>query len=114
MIQEWYLTMCKTSRYKEDLVHIKDMHRLLSFKGYRFPQVKNDSASVLNPTTVSRAHLSEDDLFALFHRLIDGRYYPQVLKSATELEEEDRAAQAAVSSGAIAGNVDNSYKQRLY
>ncbi|KAI8347466.1 VHS domain-containing protein [Mortierella sp. GBAus27b] len=69
MIQEWYLTICKTSRYKEDLVHIKDMHRLLSFKGYRFPQVKNDSASVLNPTTV--------------------------LKSATELEEEDRAAQAA-------------------
>ncbi|KAF9432776.1 hypothetical protein BGZ76_010324, partial [Entomortierella beljakovae] len=69
MIQEWYQTLCKTSRYKEDLVHIKDMHRLLSFKGYRFPQVKGDSAAVLNPVTV--------------------------LKSSAELEEEDRAAQSA-------------------
>ncbi|KAF9206845.1 hypothetical protein BGZ49_001681 [Haplosporangium sp. Z 27] len=69
MIQEWYQTLCKTSRYKEDLVHIKDMHRLLSFKGYRFPQVKGDSAAVLNPVAA--------------------------LKSPAELEEEDRAAQSA-------------------
>ncbi|KAG0353044.1 hypothetical protein BGZ54_002428, partial [Gamsiella multidivaricata] len=69
MIQEWFQTLCKSSRYKEDLVHIKDMHRLLSFKGYRFPQVKGDSASVLNPVAS--------------------------LKSPAELEEEDRAAQAA-------------------
>ncbi|KAF9116247.1 hypothetical protein BGX27_004098 [Mortierella sp. AM989] len=69
MIQEWYQTLCKSSRYKEDLVHIKDMHRLLSFKGYRFPQVKGDSAAVLNPVAS--------------------------LKSPAELEEEDRAAQAA-------------------
>ncbi|KAF8930005.1 hypothetical protein BGZ58_008527 [Dissophora ornata] len=69
MIQEWYQTLCRSSRYKEDLVHIKDMHRLLSFKGYRFPQIKSDSASVLNPVAA--------------------------LKSPAELEEEDRAAQAA-------------------
>ncbi|KAF9360957.1 hypothetical protein BGX26_006951 [Mortierella sp. AD094] len=69
MIQEWYQTLCKSSRYKEDLVHIKDMHRLLSFKGYRFPQVKGDSAAVLNPVAA--------------------------LKSPAELEEEDRAAQSA-------------------
>ncbi|KAF9901543.1 hypothetical protein EC991_006025 [Linnemannia zychae] len=69
LIQEWYQTLCKSSRYKEDLVHIKDMHRLLAYKGYRFPQVKGDSASVLNPVNT--------------------------LKSPAELEEEDRAAQAA-------------------
>ncbi|KAG0305651.1 hypothetical protein BGZ98_003792 [Dissophora globulifera] len=69
MIQEWTQTLCKSSRYKEDLIHIKDMHRLLSFKGYRFPQVKNESASVLNPVAA--------------------------LKSPSELEEEDRAAQSA-------------------
>ncbi|KAF9178224.1 hypothetical protein BGZ51_008018 [Haplosporangium sp. Z 767] len=69
LIQEWYQTLCKSSRYKEDLVHIKDMHRLLSYKGYRFPQLKGDSASVLNPVAA--------------------------LKSPAELEEEDRAAQAA-------------------
>ncbi|KAG0279784.1 hypothetical protein BGZ96_001809 [Linnemannia gamsii] len=69
LIQEWYQTLCKSSRYKEDLVHIKDMHRLLSYKGYRFPQLKGDSASVLNPV--------------------------HTLKSPAELEEEDRAAQSA-------------------
>ncbi|KAG0256546.1 hypothetical protein BG011_004436 [Mortierella polycephala] len=69
LIQEWYQTLCKSSRYKEDLVHIKDMHRLLTYKGYRFPQLKGDSASVLNPVAA--------------------------LKSPAELEEEDRAAQAA-------------------
>ncbi|KAH7033792.1 VHS domain-containing protein [Linnemannia elongata] len=69
LIQEWYQTLCKSSRYKEDLVHIKDMHRLLSYKGYRFPQLKGASASVLNPVNT--------------------------LKSPAELEEEDRAAQSA-------------------
>lgn len=56
LIQEWYQTLCKSSRYKEDLIHIKDMHRLLSYKGYRFPQLKGASASVLNPVNVSRNH----------------------------------------------------------
>ncbi|KAG0273733.1 hypothetical protein BGZ95_010475 [Linnemannia exigua] len=69
MIQEWYQTLCKTSRYKEDLIHIRDMHRLLSFKGYRFPQAKKAAAAVLNP--------------------VDS------LKSSAQLEEEDRVAQAA-------------------
>ncbi|KAG9325624.1 hypothetical protein KVV02_000649 [Mortierella alpina] len=69
LIQEWYTTLCKTSRYKEDLVHIRDMHRLLNFKGYRFPQTKKSAAAVLNP--------------------VDS------LKSPAELEEEDRVAQAA-------------------
>ncbi|KAG0369998.1 hypothetical protein BGX24_002214 [Mortierella sp. AD032] len=69
MIQEWYQTLCKTSRYKEDLIHIRDMHRLLSFKGYRFPQAKKAAAAVLNP--------------------VDS------LKSSAQLQEEDRVAQAA-------------------
>jgi ADP-ribosylation factor-binding protein GGA len=33
MIQEWRLTICKHSRYKEDLVNIEDMARLLELKG---------------------------------------------------------------------------------
>ncbi|KAG0352533.1 hypothetical protein BGZ54_002712, partial [Gamsiella multidivaricata] len=45
LIQEWYTTLCKASRYKEDLVHIRDMHRLLAFKGYRFPQTKTTAAA---------------------------------------------------------------------
>lgn len=33
LIHEWKNTLCVQSKYKEDLVHIRDMHRLLSYKG---------------------------------------------------------------------------------
>ncbi|KAK9463549.1 VHS domain-containing protein [Lipomyces oligophaga] len=68
-IEEWKETICKTSRYKEDLGFIRDMHRLLSYKGYTFPTVNRDDAAVLNPT--------------------------DNIKSAEELEEEERDAQEA-------------------
>ncbi len=38
LIHEWKLTLCVTSKHREDLVHIRDMHRLLTYKGYRFPR----------------------------------------------------------------------------
>ncbi|KAI9743257.1 MAG: hypothetical protein M1818_003103 [Claussenomyces sp. TS43310] len=68
-IEEWRGTICQTSRYKEDLGFIRDMHRLLSFKGYVFPEVRVEDAAVLNPS--------------------------DNLKSADEMEEEERAAQSA-------------------
>lgn len=49
-IEEWYQTICKTSKYKEDFGYIRDMHRLLSSKGYIFPEVKLEDAAVLNPS----------------------------------------------------------------
>ena len=52
-IEEWRWTICETSRYKEDLGFIRDMHRLLSYKGYQFPEVRKDDAAVLNPSDVS-------------------------------------------------------------
>lgn len=52
-IEEWRSTICETSRYKEDLGFIRDMHRLLSYKGYTFPEVRKDDAAVLNPSDVS-------------------------------------------------------------
>lgn len=48
-IEEWYQTICKTSKYKDDFTYIKDMHRLLSNKGYVFPELKLEDAAVLNP-----------------------------------------------------------------
>ncbi|KAH8687165.1 VHS domain-containing protein [Tricladium varicosporioides] len=68
-IEEWRGTICQTSRYKEDLGFIRDMHRLLSYKGYVFPEVRREDAAVLNPS--------------------------DNLKSAEEMEEEERAAQSA-------------------
>jgi hypothetical protein len=52
-IEEWRGTICETSRYKEDLGFIRDMHRLLSYKGYVFPEVRREDAAVLNPSDVS-------------------------------------------------------------
>ncbi|TKY85118.1 hypothetical protein EX895_006198 [Sporisorium graminicola] len=69
LIHEWKLTLCVTSKHREDLVHVRDMHRLLTYKGYRFPNVDSRAASVMN---------SDNNL-----------------KSPEELEEEDRAAQGA-------------------
>lgn len=69
LIEEWRLTICETSRYKDDLGFIRDMHRLLSYKGYMFPEVRREDAAVLNPS--------------------------ENLKSAEEMEEEEREAQSA-------------------
>lgn len=51
-IEEWRQTICQTSRYKEDLGFIRDMHRLLLYKGYAFPEVRREDAAVLNPSDV--------------------------------------------------------------
>jgi ADP-ribosylation factor-binding protein GGA len=56
-IEEWRFTICETSRYKEDLGFIRDMHRLLSYKGYTFPEVRKEDAAVLNPSDVCPAGL---------------------------------------------------------
>ncbi|KAL1968916.1 hypothetical protein VTN77DRAFT_1277 [Rasamsonia byssochlamydoides] len=68
-IEEWRQTICQTSRYKEDLGHIRDMHRLLLYKGYTFPEIRREDAAVLNPS--------------------------DTLRSAEEMEEEERVAQSA-------------------
>ncbi|KAG9103431.1 hypothetical protein FRC06_010849 [Ceratobasidium sp. 370] len=71
MIHEWRETLCKESRWKEDLGNIKDMHRLLGYKGYRFRDTPR--AQQVQPSVAATANL----------------------KSPEELEEEDRAAQSA-------------------
>jgi hypothetical protein len=67
LIHGWRESICVTSRWKDDLVNIRDMHRLLTFKGYRFREVPR-----------------RDNLEAASN-----------IKSAEELESEDREAQSA-------------------
>lgn len=85
-IEEWRMTICQTSRYKEDLGFIRDMHRLLSYKGYMFPEIRREDAAVLNPSDVRSWRVRV-------------RYDPadekQNLQSADEMEEEEKAAQSA-------------------
>lgn len=87
LIHEWKQTICVTSKHKDDLVHIRDMHRLLTYKGYRFPNIDSRVAAVLNPSNV-RALFRH---FACF----DAADPLQNLKTPDELEEEDREAQSA-------------------
>jgi len=69
MINTWKETICKDSRFKEDFGNIRDMHRLLSFKGYRFQNSRQQNVAAQD-TSVN-------------------------LKSPEELEAEDREAQSA-------------------
>ncbi|GJJ15560.1 hypothetical protein Clacol_009838 [Clathrus columnatus] len=76
-IHGWKEGICTTSRWKEDLGNIRDMHRLLSFKelsncvwiGYRFRDLPRTGTALASGS--------------------------QEIKSADELESEDREAQAA-------------------
>jgi len=52
LIQRWKEGICTESRWKEDLGNIRDMHRLLTFKGYRFREL---SRRVDVPTTMVRS-----------------------------------------------------------
>lgn len=69
VLQDWRETLCKHSRYKDDLGYIRDMHRLLTYKGYHFPEVNRDDAAVLREA--------------------------ESLKSAAELEAEEQDAHSA-------------------
>ncbi|EDO18113.1 hypothetical protein Kpol_1031p17 [Vanderwaltozyma polyspora DSM 70294] len=68
-IEEWYQTICKHATYKEDMGFIRDMHRLLKYKGYVFPKIDDSELSVLRPNNS--------------------------LKSASEIQKEQEIAQAA-------------------
>lgn len=53
LIKEWKIGLAELSRYKNDLIHIKDMYRLLRYKGYRFPEIKQASLDALAPVDVN-------------------------------------------------------------
>lgn len=67
LIHSWKEGICATSRWKDDLTNIREMHRLLQYKGYRFRDLPRSN----NVTNVEN------------------------LKSPEELENEDREAQSA-------------------
>jgi len=70
LIHSWREGICRESRFKEDFGNIRDMHRLLSFKGYRFRDNPRNANVAAQDTSVN-------------------------LKSPDELESEDREAQSA-------------------
>lgn len=69
LISGWREGICNNSRWKDDLANIRDMHRLLTFKGYRFRDMPGRQQATLEQASN--------------------------IKSAEELENEDREAQSA-------------------
>ncbi|KAH9852581.1 VHS domain-containing protein [Lenzites betulinus] len=67
LVNGWKEGICVESRFKDDFGNIRDMHRLLTFKGYRFRDLPRQPAAAAASN----------------------------LKSADELEAEDREAQEA-------------------
>ena len=48
-IEEWYQTFAKHGEYKREMSYIRDMHRLLSYKGYTFPKLDAKEIAMLQP-----------------------------------------------------------------
>ena len=71
LIEEWRQTICQTSRYKDDLGFIRDMHRLLSYKGYIFPEIRKEDAAVLNPSDVRWSRGNNEDMLLTPDRICD-------------------------------------------
>ena len=52
LINSWKETICVDSRYKEDFGNIRDMHRLLMLKGYRFRDFPHPQQANVASTSV--------------------------------------------------------------
>lgn len=58
LLHLWKDTICSDSRWRDDLGNIRDMHRLLTFKGYRFRELPRQNA----PSASVRIFVQEFDL----------------------------------------------------
>lgn len=60
LIHTWNEGICVSAKHKEDLANIRDMHRLLTFKGYRFRdtgRTQLDSAIASTSVRVQVGHI---------------------------------------------------------
>ncbi|KAG6874562.1 hypothetical protein C0993_000351, partial [Termitomyces sp. T159_Od127] len=85
LIHTWKNTICVESRWKEDLGNNRDMHRLLTFKGYRLREL-NRHQSPATPPQISKPQRNPR------RRTAPPRTHEG---SCQELEGEDHAAQSA-------------------
>ncbi|KAG2216932.1 hypothetical protein INT45_004128, partial [Circinella minor] len=71
MIKEWKIGLALRAPYKEDLTNINSMYRLLKRRGYRFPEIKEDSVAALVTHSVLRTpeELEEQDNVRLSAKL---------------------------------------------
>ncbi|KAJ1665956.1 ARF-binding protein [Coemansia sp. RSA 1813] len=90
MLQEWRVTLCRHSRYRDDLQRINDMYSLLRRKGWRFPEVEDENVAVMlgpKDSLRSREELEKEDLEAMQAKLQEllRRATPKDLREANKL-----------------------------
>ncbi|KAJ2355620.1 ARF-binding protein [Coemansia sp. RSA 2618] len=90
MLQEWRVSLCQRSRYRDDLQRINDMYALLCRKGWRFPRIDSDNvAVVLEPedTLKTKDELEKEDMDAMQAKLQEllRRATPRDLREANKL-----------------------------
>ncbi|KAF9218879.1 VHS-domain-containing protein [Gyrodon lividus] len=87
LIHGWKDGICTESRWKEDLGNIRDMHRLLTFKGYRFRELSRHTVTENTMTIKSPEELENDDREAQSAKLQEliRRGTPRDLAAAQEL-----------------------------
>ena len=71
LIHGWKEGICAESRWKDDLGNIRDMHRLLTFKGYRFRDAPRQN--IEENTMVGAELLDRFIELTRFHRLSNHR-----------------------------------------
>lgn len=94
-IELWYITICRTARYKDDLGFIRDMHSLLFRKGYTFPTPKAEDVAVLGQggTVQSAEELEQED------RLVQEAKLQELIRRGTPRDLEQANKLMKVLSG---------------
>ncbi|KAJ1848712.1 ARF-binding protein [Coemansia sp. RSA 2708] len=89
MLQEWRVTLCQRSRFRDDLQRINDMYALLCRKGWRFPQLDSEHMVALEPENAlkTRDEMEKEDMEAMQAKLQEllRRATPRDLREANKL-----------------------------
>ncbi|RKP19806.1 VHS-domain-containing protein [Rozella allomycis CSF55] len=86
MIHLWTQTLCLSTKYKDDLVNINEMYRILGYRGYMFPELKQDDIQSIMP--ISEGFLTQDEI-EQGDRAILGAKLDELLRRGTAKDLEE-------------------------
>ena len=93
LLQLWSITICAKTKYKDDLANIKEMIRLLSYKGYMFPTISPQDAvgfSFVEVNIKSKEEMEKEEHEAMGVKLKEllRRGTPKDLQEANDLMQK--------------------------
>lgn len=96
LIHGWKEGICTSSRWKEDLGNIRDMHRLLTFKGYRFrDNTRSQQQSLTTSASVRLSTFSRPTFLTSGYRI-------SKLRKSSRMKTEMRSLRNCKSSSDVA------------